>query len=180
MTTSTCRSHYLNVVFDPNHFQHLFKESLRVLSEIKFDAFLCTGNSGTLMVGGLAAMLNKGIILVRKENEDSHYYNNHSSTQHPCIEGMIFSKRVVIIDDMICSGKTFNRLVTTYNKFLNDKGSDFPEVAAIFLYNQERNVHDYYHDIDPYFRGKLTNVKFISMCLNISNNKISVNTVDKY
>jgi adenine/guanine phosphoribosyltransferase-like PRPP-binding protein len=93
-------SKYLHPVLEIEKFKVHIADAKKALRRIKFDAFVVTGNSGTLFGGALAVAMNKGLILVRKPNDNSHGVQ---------VEGRDEHKLVVFLDDFISSGKTRDR-----------------------------------------------------------------------
>lgn len=76
---------------------------LRKISD-EFDSIACCGSSGLMVVPQVAELLNKNIVLVRKEQEKR--YSNFA------IEG-IAPFRYIILDDLICSGDTIRHIQRT-------------------------------------------------------------------
>ena len=72
--------------------------------DLGFDSIICSGTSGLLVVPQIAEILNKNIVIVRKSN-DSCYSDF-------LIEG-VAPYRYIIVDDLICSGKTIRHIMTT-------------------------------------------------------------------
>jgi len=69
--------------------------------EKDFDSIACCGVSGLMVVPQIAEILNKNIIIVRKdERRYSQFY----------IEG-VSPSRYVIVDDLICSGDTIKHII---------------------------------------------------------------------
>ena len=66
-----------------------------------FDSIACCGVSGLMVVPQIAELLDKHILLVRKDSEQR--YSDFS------IEG-VSPYRYVIIDDLICSGNTIRHI----------------------------------------------------------------------
>lgn len=104
------RTHYLDGVYTPR-FMKLVPETLKVLKSFRrkhdFDAIAFTGSSGAALAFPLSFFMKVPLIHVRKM-DGSHY-------QEP-IEGSVSSKRYVIVDDMISSGNTINRIIDVINR----------------------------------------------------------------
>lgn len=66
-----------------------------------FDSIVCCGTSGLLVAPQVAEILNKHLVLVRKQNDKC--YSNFG------VEG-VAPYRYIIIDDLICSGKTIRHI----------------------------------------------------------------------
>lgn len=73
---------------------------LRKISS-SFDSIACCGVSGMLVVPQIAELLNKHIVVVRKEG-DKCYSEFRTEGVAPF--------RYIILDDLICSGKTVKRI----------------------------------------------------------------------
>lgn len=70
-----------------------------------FDCVSCCGTSGLLVVPQISELLNKNILIVRKpQNEKLPEYSEFS------LEG-VAPRRYVIVDDLICSGKTIRYIM---------------------------------------------------------------------
>jgi adenine/guanine phosphoribosyltransferase-like PRPP-binding protein len=69
-----------------------------------FDSIVCCGISGLLVAPQIAEILNKHLVVVRKENDKC--YSDFG------IEG-VAPYRYIIIDDLICSGKTVRHIKNT-------------------------------------------------------------------
>jgi len=68
----------------------------------EFDSIAFRSMSGALLAPPVAAILGKSLIMVRKEE------NSHSSHK---VEGDIFAKTYIIVDDFTSSGKTARTIV---------------------------------------------------------------------
>ena len=79
------------------------------LSKVDFwyDAIVCSGTSGMLVVPQIAELLKKNIIVVRKRNEKC--YSDFE------IEGPS-TKQYIIIDDLICSGDTIKHMIRSIHE----------------------------------------------------------------
>ena len=90
--------------------------SLRKIEE-SFDSIACCGVSGLMVVPQIAEILNKNIIVVRKdEKRYSKFF----------IEGVTPS-RYVIVDDLICSGNTIKHIMDSIH-------DDTPRAKCIGAY----------------------------------------------
>ena len=82
-----------------------------------FDSIVCCGTSGLLVVPQIAELLNKHIVIVRK---DERSYSNFA------VEG-VAPFRYVIIDDLICSGSTIRRIKGTIKE-------EYPRARCLGIY----------------------------------------------
>jgi adenine/guanine phosphoribosyltransferase-like PRPP-binding protein len=101
-----------------NHFEALYdvqtrddvvKKIMKILEPRSnaFDAIVVCGNSMTLISPIVAYLMNKNIVLVRKDGVKS-------ASQHE-VEG-IHDQRCIFIDDMLVSGQTGNKIKTEIKK----------------------------------------------------------------
>ena len=93
-------------------------------SKIQFDAIAYRGNSGALIAPGVAIALNKPLILVRKNNE-----NSHSSYS---VEGYVRPEcSYIIVDDFVSSGATIEAITV-------DITQEVPDTlcVGVFLYEK--------------------------------------------
>jgi adenine/guanine phosphoribosyltransferase-like PRPP-binding protein len=102
-----CHSQYLGLVLGSEVRKQTIANTvkhLRAWSDY-FDTIVVSGTSGLLIGPSVADKLDKKIIVVRKDNDNSHIGSNF------IIEGDISGKRYIIIDDVICSGNTVERMI---------------------------------------------------------------------
>jgi len=67
-----------------------------------YDAIVCSGTSGMIVVPQIAELLKKNIIIIRKKNDNS--YSDF------IVEGP-HTNQYIIIDDLICSGSTVKYII---------------------------------------------------------------------
>lgn len=84
----------------------------KVLKDVKFDTIAFRGMSGSFLGPALAMALKKDMILVRKDNDDSH--------SHYSVEGNLDAKKYVIVDDFIFMGYTKRAIIDSVKKFAPD------------------------------------------------------------
>ena len=89
---------------------------LRKISK-DFDSIACCGVSGLMVVPQIAEILNKNILVVRK---DERRYSDFTT------EG-VAPFRYVVIDDLICSGKTIKHITDTIKE-------EYPRARALGVY----------------------------------------------
>jgi adenine/guanine phosphoribosyltransferase-like PRPP-binding protein len=70
----------------------------------EFDSIVCCGVSGLMVVPQISEILQKHIVVARKENEER--YSNFF------IEGVV-PRKYIIVDDLICSGNTIRHILTS-------------------------------------------------------------------
>jgi adenine/guanine phosphoribosyltransferase-like PRPP-binding protein len=82
-----------------------------------FDSIACCGVSGLMVVPQIAEILNKNILVVRK---DERRYSDFTT------EG-VAPFRYVVVDDLICSGKTIKHITDTIKE-------EYPRARALGVY----------------------------------------------
>ena len=114
---------HLKSVLDPSTRQGVIKKAIEELTPIAqtFDAVAFCGNSGALVAPIVADALNKTILLVRKSGIDCASYE--------IVEGAVAS-RYIIIDDLVCSGKTLRHIQQSIKKH----HFAMSECSGIYLY----------------------------------------------
>jgi len=121
------RTDYLGKVYG-KEFLKLVPKAAKKLRAIKrkhpFDAIAFTGSSGAALAYPLSYLLKMPLIHVRKGS--SHYSGK--------IEGTISSKKYIIIDDFIDTGKTLLKVMKTIDEALEKKAKP----VAICLYSSGR------------------------------------------
>jgi adenine/guanine phosphoribosyltransferase-like PRPP-binding protein len=71
---------------------------------LPFDSIVCSGISGMLVAPQVCELLDKHLVIIRKENESR--YSDF------IIEG-VSPSRFIILDDLICSGNTIKYITST-------------------------------------------------------------------
>ena len=84
----------------------------------KYDAIACRGVSGIMVVPQIAELLNKNIIIVRKQIDG---YSDFM------VEGA-YTHKYIIIDDLICSGDTVETIIKNI-------GEEMPQAKCIGVWS---------------------------------------------
>lgn len=79
------------------------------LKNYEFDAIAYSGHSGALIAIPCALSMNKPLILVRKNGEQTHSCYS--------VEGFASAKKYVILDDFVSCGDTYHHIVDEIKKF---------------------------------------------------------------
>jgi adenine/guanine phosphoribosyltransferase-like PRPP-binding protein len=95
------QSDYLGSVLDHERQAETISWVLRQARPFAFDTIVFRGMSGCLVAPTIGFMLNKRLLMIRK-SEDHH--SDHT------LEGAIDIKQYLIIDDLIQSGGTINKI----------------------------------------------------------------------
>ena len=105
-----------------------FAERVLKVNEHRFDSIAFRGMSGAFLGPPLAMRLHKGMVLVRKDSDDSH-----SSAM---LEGFKECGRYVIVDDFVSTKNTINHII---DKIYNKIG---PETVCIGVLEVEYLSHE--------------------------------------
>lgn len=120
------RTDYLGRVYGKK-FLKLVPKAAAKLKEFRkknpFDAIAFTGSSGAALAFPLSYLLKVPLIHVRKKDKN-HYYGG-------LIEGTVSSRRYIIVDDFIESGRTVHKIINTIKKVYTHPA----EVVGICLYD---------------------------------------------
>jgi adenine/guanine phosphoribosyltransferase-like PRPP-binding protein len=95
---------------DPKVLRDDFKRRM-TRQHIQYDTLVGTGLSGALVVPTLARALHKKWLIVRKDNDSSHAYNQ--------VEGDL-GRRWMFVDDLIATGSTRQRVKDAVRDFAAD------------------------------------------------------------
>jgi len=127
-----CTSDYLDSILDRRSANFVINEVVQYIkdSRVEFDSIAFCGMSGALIAPIVGFLLNKPILMVRKEDK------SHSSHK---VEGYEDTRRYIIIDDFICSGDTIRNIVTQINCNSKHSGHTKAKPVAIFLYHTMDN-----------------------------------------
>ena len=109
---STVSSGHMYDLIDPQRLKRRIDLAKKVLRTVEFDTLAFRGMSGAFLGPTLALRLNKSMILVRKEDDDSHSFHK--------VEGNKLASRYVIVDDFVCSGDTQKAIIDAVAKFAPD------------------------------------------------------------
>lgn len=107
----------------------MIKECCEKLKPLDFDTFVFSGNSGALVAPILAYKMHKELIMVRKPNDDC-------ASRHR-VEGFTASKRYVIVDDLVSTGKTMARILKGVQGFASREA----ELVGVLIYNTRELLH---------------------------------------
>lgn len=103
----------------------------------KFDTIVGTGLSGLLVLTPLALALRKHFLAIRREKEACHEYSH---------VGYASTRKYVIVDDLIASGNTIDRIIT-----LAEKDNNKAKLVGIFLYSTGQTRTYKYRGTIPVF-----------------------------
>lgn len=82
-----------------------------------FDSIACCGVSGLMVVGQIAELLNKNIIIVRKHEKRYSEFRTEGASPF----------RYVVVDDLVCSGTTLKHIKQTIKE-------EYPRARCVGAY----------------------------------------------
>jgi hypothetical protein len=148
-TTRIAGAH-LYKVFKAGNLKKIVNYTIEALQPHKdnFDTIAVRGVSGVLVGSAVAIALNKHLIVVRKEEDDSH--------SGVTCEGHLTARRYVIVDDFISSGRTVKTIATEIARWQNFHRNTLNEIypnaicyggAMYFQYtNRDANREKWFRD----------------------------------
>jgi hypothetical protein len=98
-------SEHFKKALDASELQLVVLESIALLSPIEFDTIAFIGLSGAVVAPIIAYEMGKELLMIRKSG------GADKSNSGQWIEGNVGAKRVVIVDDLISSGKTISQVM---------------------------------------------------------------------
>lgn len=116
-------SSYLHKLFSPTRLTAAIERAKTKLNKLEFEGIAVRGNSGTIFGGALAYVLDKRLILVRKNDEENHSYLS--------VEGDDKIQKYLFVDDIIDTGKTFLAVKSTIEK-------KWPNMECVGAYEYSR------------------------------------------
>ena len=99
-------SSHTSLLLNHNIRNKIIMECVGRLRSVDHDCIVVCGTSGLMVGPQVSEILQKNLVIVRKQHDSS--YSNF------CIEGA-YSPRFVILDDLICSGKTIDYILRVIN-----------------------------------------------------------------
>ncbi len=148
----TAGGNYTKPIWTPVLFQSLVDACALKLQDFanhtSFDAIAGCGVSGLPILGALSYRLGIPMIAVRKPGEVSHLPSK--------AQGLIYSSRYIVIDDLIETGSTIDNIIKSVNagheEVINWGATDSkdpidlrvspPECVGILLYNYNGDNYD--------------------------------------
>ena len=115
--------------------KEIVAESVEQLSTLDFDTLAFIGLSGATVAPIIAHQMGKELLMVRKNGGQ----DNSNSSQW--IEGNVGAKRVVIVDDLISSGKTMSQMMRALRYTQHNNSKDLKVVGLLLhmWYCTEKN-----------------------------------------
>lgn len=106
------RSSYMNAIFYPDRFNMTVDKTVKAAELLRaehgFDTIAFSGVSGSAMGFLLGHWLNLPLLCVRKRKDGSHFQGFEDDK---VLEGNLETRRYLIVDDFIASGKTVNYII---------------------------------------------------------------------
>lgn len=108
---------YIRPVFETDVLRKNVAKAVKILKRYEFDSIAFRGMSGALIAPILALRLNKTLIMVRKENDGSHF-NLYSGS---LVEGDKAARSYVVVDDFVSTGETLYQIIKEIKEFNSAK-----------------------------------------------------------
>jgi orotate phosphoribosyltransferase-like protein len=125
-------SSYIKEVIDKNDRGKTVAKALEALRTKSFDAIICTGISGITAGSILAYELKKELIILRKNSRNSHSQFEIEGLRQTPINQPSKEIKSIIVDDLICSGETMQRI---FEKIKQEKNGKNVRIIGGYFYN---------------------------------------------
>lgn len=124
------RGGYLCNVLQGNICRQAIKRTVAALKPYRkaFDSLAFRGMSGAIVGPAIAYLLNKHMILIRKQTEICH--SSHK------VEGWVGTKSYIIVDDFVDTGKTLVEIRKQVEDWQRYEGFDIANCMGVALYNE--------------------------------------------
>jgi hypothetical protein len=100
---------HLAADLDPDSLRKRVELAGRALAKYEFDSIAFRGVSGTILGAPIALLMNKEMVLVRKDGDDTHSYYG--------VEGNKNVRRYIIVDDFVSTGATAEAIISKIKEF---------------------------------------------------------------
>jgi len=132
---------YLTHLFNRNKQTKVISGIRKLIKEkqLDFDGFIVTGVSGVAMGAMVARSLKKDLVIIRKDNDNTH------SSYH--VENFKHGKNYIFLDDLIASGNTYRKVRKEFFSCSSNKGWPYggtyvgnkSKIIGTMLYNYSSN-----------------------------------------
>ncbi len=145
LTITRCCAHLVGVL-NPYKRGRVIAECIHALRPhlSKFDAIAISGYSMCLIAPSIADELGKGLIIVRKNDDDC--------ASELRVEGMVCDN-YIIIDDLVCSGGTLDRIKNAIIYHHNPKAN----LHGIYLYDVHHSSYRTHESVKYHLKTQLLN-----------------------
>jgi hypothetical protein len=120
-------SGHFRYLLDGDLLPKLVDDCLVALQAVEFDTLAFIGNSGAVLAPILSYELQKELLMVRKSG------GNDGSNSGMWVEGNLLAKRVVVVDDLICSGRTMGQMMHAL-RYVKNTRSDRLKIVGLLLH----------------------------------------------
>jgi len=126
---------HTRIVLNHKNRNQIVMNTIKGLRDYDFDSIVCCGTSGLIVAPQVCEILNKEIVIVRKEHEKRY---------SPFVIEGILGSRFVFLDDLVCSGTTLRYVL----KNLKEE-HPYAKCVGAYSYMKEKCA---YKTMPEYFR----------------------------
>jgi len=119
-------SEYLCAALDKRTLPNIIKNAIEFSRNIEFDSIAVRGMSGSIVASAIAFELEKNIIIIRKDKDNTH--------SDATVEYSFYPRKYIIVDDFISSGKTIKTIIEEMEEDALKCHYDNPKCIGVFLY----------------------------------------------
>ena len=136
---------HTRVVLNHKNRNQIVMNTIKDLRDYDYDSIVCCGTSGILVAPQVCEILNKEIVIVRKDHEKRY---------SPFVIEGILGNRFVFLDDLVCSGGTLRHVIKNIKE-----EHHYAKCVGVYCYMKDkcgyRNAHDlFYRDFGVEYLNK--------------------------
>lgn len=115
---------HTRVVLNHKNRNQIVMNTIKGLRDYDYDSIVCCGTSGILVAPQVCEILNKEIVIVRKDHEKRY---------SPFVIEGILGNRFVFLDDLVCSGGTLRHVIKNIKE-----EHPYAKCAGVYCYMKDK------------------------------------------
>ena len=115
---------HTRVVLNHKNRNKIVMNTIKGLRDYDYDSIVCCGTSGIIVAPQVCEILNKEIVIVRKDHEKRY---------SPFVIEGILGNRFVFLDDLVCSGGTLRHVIKNIKE-----EHPYAKCAGVYCYMKDK------------------------------------------
>jgi adenine/guanine phosphoribosyltransferase-like PRPP-binding protein len=115
---------HTRVVLNHKNRNQIVMNTIKGLRDYDYDSIVCCGTSGIIVAPQVCEILNKEIVIVRKDHEKRY---------SPFVIEGILGNRFVFLDDLVCSGGTLRHVIKNIKE-----EHPYAKCAGVYCYMKDK------------------------------------------
>ena len=115
---------HTRVVLNNKNRNQIVMNTIKGLRDYDYDSIVCCGTSGIIVAPQVCEILNKEIVIVRKDHEKRY---------SPFVIEGILGNRFVFLDDLVCSGGTLRHVIKNIKE-----EHPYAKCAGVYCYMKDK------------------------------------------